>query len=94
MSRYSVIYEFCVENGVVPPRKNVVGKENLRRITAKYGDRDSLQKGLQERFKKLPSLVNIAYFAQGLLGEHYDTTAQNRKHPLRDYSLLTKPFIL
>ena len=89
---YSVIYEFCVEKGVVPPRKNVVGKENLRRIAAKYGDRDSLQKGLQERFKTLPPLVNIAYFTQGLMGEHYDTTAQKRKCPYRDYSLHTTPF--
>lgn len=91
---YSVIYEFCVEKGIVPPRKNVVGKQNLRLITTKYMNRDSLLEGLNAKFKKLPPLVNIAYFAQGLLGEHYDTTAQNRKHPLRDYSLLTKPFIL
>lgn len=91
---YSVIYEFCVGKGVVPPRKNEIGKKNLGLISAKYMDQDSLKKALQERFDTLPPYVNIAYFTQGLLGKHHDTTAQDRKHPGYDYSRPRKLLII
>lgn len=67
---YEIIYRFCLVKGVVPPTKNETESKNLGLIAADYPDPRSLLKALVKRFKSLPPVVTLSYFAQGLRNMH------------------------
>ena len=66
---YKIIYDFCLSKGVVPPIKGESRNENLCQILAMFPP-ELLMEELPKRFKKLPPIISLDYFCQGLRNTH------------------------
>lgn len=69
---YEVIYDFCLEQNVVPPYKDV-DTNDIGTIAAVFPEPEILLSVLRKRCSQLPSNVSMAYFTQTLRNRRAET---------------------